>query len=65
MKDKSGKLCWLMLAAMALLSAGCGGFGGTYQASPASLLLMKNDAKPAVKTVPVTAPLPVSLLTVD
>ena len=65
MKDKSGKLCWVLLAAVALLTAGCGGFGGSYQASPASLLLMQNDAKPALKAVPVSAPQPVALLTVD
>ena len=65
MKSKSGKLGWLMLAAVALLSAGCGVFGGTYQASPASMLLLQNDSKPAPKPVEVAAPQTVALLTVD
>ena len=68
MKNKSGRLVWPLLAAMALLSAGCGGMGGSYSASPASLLLLKNEARPA--TIPGAEPaaatsLPVSLLTVD
>lgn len=65
MKDKSGKACWVLLAAVALFSAGCGGMSGTYQASPASLLLIQNEAKPATKAVPASAPQPVVLLTVD
>ena len=68
MKNKSGRLVWPLLAAVALLSAGCGSFGGSYSASPASLMLLKNDAKPV--TVPGAEATsatsgPASLLTVD
>ncbi len=65
MKDMSGKLCWVLLGAVALLTAGCGGFNGSYQASPASMLLMQNDSKPAPKPVQVAAPQTVALLSVD
>jgi hypothetical protein len=68
MKNKSGRLVWPLLAAMALLSAGCGSFGGSYSASPASLLLIKNESRPAATPgaePAAAASLPVSLLTVD
>jgi len=37
----------LLLAAFAVLASGCGGVRGNYQASPASLLLLKTAPAPS------------------
>ena len=51
MKKKSRRGCLWLLAAGSLLLAGCGGIRGNYQASPASLLILKQ---------PVSVPVPVA-----
>lgn len=52
MKDISRGRSLSLLAAVAVLAAGCGGIRGNYQASPASLMLLK--------AAPVSAPSPAS-----
>jgi len=37
----------LLLAAFAVLASGCGGVRGNYQASPASLMLLKTAPAPS------------------
>ncbi len=48
MKDMSRGRSLLLMAAVAVLAAGCGGVRGNYQASPASLMLLKAAPAPAL-----------------
>lgn len=47
MKEMSRGRSLMLLAAVAVMAAGCGGVRGTYQASPASLMLLKAAPAPS------------------